>query len=174
MHPQTSLPISLQAWMPTQTYRDRKVPQKALGPLHRSGQGLLGRCLADTPASLPLSAAPHHFVGYPGPLLVLQSWRLVYLGNISGWRISGIAGLKISQSLPGRVTSPGFERVGRSQPEKPRVETGELGEVVDIIVGSEGQRDLIKMMMMMMVTRKTLIEGFWSAGHYPKYFTYEN
>ena len=58
------------------------------------------------------------------------------------------------------------------------METGELGEVVDLIVGSEGQRDLIKMMMMMMmmmmVTRKTLIEGFWSAGHYPKYFTYEN
>lgn len=115
--------------------------------------------------------------GTQGPLPVLQSWRLVYLGNISGWCISGIGGLKISQSLPGRVTSPGFERVGRSQPEKPRVETGELGEVVDLIVGCEGQRDLIKMMMMMMMmmaTRKTLIEGFWSAGHYSKYFTYEN
>ena len=57
------------------------------------------------------------------------------------------------------------------------METGELGEVVDLIVGCEGQRDLIKMMMMMMMmmaTRKTLIEGFWSAGHYSKYFTYEN
>lgn len=71
---------------------------------------------------------------------MLQSWRLVYLGNFSGWRISGIGGLKISQFLPGRVTSLGFERVGRSQPEKPRVETGEWREVVDLIVGSEGQR----------------------------------
>ena len=71
---------------------------------------------------------------------MLQSWRLVYLGNISGCLISGIGGLKISQSLPGRVTSLGFERVGRSQPEKPRVETRELRDVVDLMVGSEGQR----------------------------------
>ena len=72
---------------------------------------------------------------------MLQSWRLVYLGNISGCLISGIGGLKISQSLPGRVTSLGFERVGRSQPEKPRVETRELRDVVDLMVGSEGDDD---------------------------------
>lgn len=78
--------------------------------------------------------------GTQGPLPVLQSWRFVYLGNISGWRSSGIGGLKIRQSLPGRVTSLAFERVGRSQPEKPRVEMRELREVVDLMVGSEGQR----------------------------------
>ena len=95
MHPQTSLPISLQAWMPTQTFRDRKVPEKDLGPLHRPGQGPLGRCLADTPASPPLNAAPllqAGFVGHPGPspsapvLEALLPWELLRLAHFRHWR----------------------------------------------------------------------------------------
>lgn len=126
MHPQASPShLSLQAWMPTQTFRDRKVPQgPGPPPPPRPAKRGLGGCLADTCLTSPprCPSPPTEHVGHPGPSPSAQSWRLVYLGNISGCLISGIGGLKISQSLPGRVTSLGFERVGRSQPEKPRVE----------------------------------------------------